>query len=84
MEILVVFESRTESMKFLNLFTDSGFFAQGVNNPREITKNCGMSVKINKKDLQIAYNLLNQYPFKHFFGMFIEENYNNLKHFKRI
>lgn len=72
---LVVFSSRSETMKFSNLLSSYGFTVAFVNTPRQISVACGISAKIDKGSLFAAREILNRRQFYTFSGIYY--SYNN-------
>ena len=67
---IVVFRSRSESMKFANILNSYGFKSAFVSTPRKISVSCGISVKIETKALQAAMEILKRRQFYTFGGVY--------------
>ena len=76
---LVVFSSRSETMKFANLLSSYGFTAAFVSTPRQISVACGISAKINQTGLFAAQEILNRRQFYTFSGIYYSYNNEYLK-----
>lgn len=67
---IVVFRSRSETMKFANILNSYGFKSAFVSTPRKISVSCGISVKIEPKGLQVAKEILKRRQFYTFGGIY--------------
>ena len=67
---LVVFSSRSETMKFANLLSSYGYKSAFVNTPRQISAACGISAKIESGSLLIAKDILSRRQFYTFAGIY--------------
>ncbi len=68
--ILVVFNSRNETLYFAQALKNQGVFFQIVNTPKEAGQACGISVKCSERILPFAKNILSSRPFRSFVGCF--------------
>ncbi|MBQ3213911.1 MAG: DUF3343 domain-containing protein [Clostridia bacterium] len=76
---LVVFRSRSETMKFANLLSSYGYKTAFVNTPRQLSVSCGISAKIEKSSLIIAREILNRRQFYTFAGIYYSDNNEYIK-----
>ena len=67
---IVVFISRSETMKFANILNSYGFKSAFINTPRKISVSCGISVKIENKAFQTAKEILKRRQFYTFGGFY--------------
>ena len=68
--ILVVFNSRNETLYFAQALKNQGVFFQIVNTPKEAGQACGISVKCSERILPFAKNILSSRPFRSFVGIY--------------
>lgn len=71
---LVVFRSRNETIKFVNILNSYGFVATVVSTPRQISVSCGISSKIDGKAVEMAKQILQRRQFYTFAGIFLANN----------
>ncbi len=71
---LVVFRSRNETIKFVNILNSYGFSATTVTTPRQITVSCGISAKIDGRALEIAKQIIGRRQFYTFGGIYYVNN----------
>ena len=74
--IIVMFNSRTDTMRFYSLIKKYNGFCSIVNTPHSLTRSCGISVKIGANQINIAKQLINSNHFSSFKGIF-EVNLTN-------
>lgn len=67
---IVVFRSRSETMKFVNILNSYGFSGAFVSTPRKISVSCGISAKIETKAFQVAKEILKRRQFYTFGGIY--------------
>lgn len=77
---LVVFSSRSETMKFATIISSYGEKSSFVSTPRKISVSCGISAKINSKALIYAKEILKRRQFYTFMGIYCVDNdeYNKI------
>ncbi len=68
--VIVVFNSRNETLYFAQSLKNQGILCQIINTPKEAGPACGISVKISQNILEIAKNILMNKPFRTFVGIF--------------
>lgn len=71
MEVLAVFQNRTQTLAFSRGLNGYGVKTRIINTPREITSSCGLSVVFASNNLNKAKHLLgvsNNYSFAGFFA----------------
>lgn len=73
---LVVFRSRSETMKFVNILNSYGVFVSVVNTPRQLSVSCGISAKIQTASLNLAKDILRRRQFYTFAGIFYSSGNN--------
>lgn len=71
---LVVFRSRNETIKFVNILNSYGFSVVAVTTPRQISVSCGISAKIDLRALEIAKQIINRRQFYTFGGIYYFAN----------
>ena len=76
---LVVFRSRSETMKFSNILNSYGFSSSFVSTPRQISVSCGISAKIEAKALQISKEILKRRQFYTFGGIYFFKDNDYIK-----
>lgn len=79
MNYLVVFRSKTETLKFASILASYGFKSTIVSTPRQISVSCGVSAFIDQKALKTAQNIVERRNFYTFAGIYI---YNNNEYVK--
>lgn len=67
---LVVFRSRSETMKFVNILNSYGVVVSIVNTPRQLSVSCGISAKIQTSCLSFAKDILKRRQFYTFAGIY--------------
>ncbi len=68
--LVVMFNSRTETMRFYNLIKNYQGFCSIINSPRSLSRSCGISVKISNNQLNFAKQLISNNNFSSFNGIF--------------
>ena len=58
---VVVFTSRTDTMKFYNAIKNYGLFCSVINTPRRLSSSCGVSVKIDKRLIIYSSTIIKQF-----------------------
>ena len=76
MNYLVVFRSRSETLKFVNLLASYGYKSSVVNTPRQISVSCGVSAKIDVNALDTTKYILARRQFYTYAGIFAIINNN--------
>ena len=76
MNYLVVFRSKSETLKFSSLLASYGCGASIVNTPRQISVSCGVSAKIDAGALGVTKQILMRRQFYTFAGIFAIYNNN--------
>ena len=76
---VVVFRSRSETMKFANILNSYGFKTAFVSTPRKISVSCGISAKIEAKALQISKEILKRRQFYTFGGIYYSQGEDYIK-----
>ncbi len=77
--IVVAFRSRTQSLHFKRLLTPMGVEGEIISTPIEISIGCGISVKMEQRDLNAVKNLLYQKQFSSFVGVYLVE-FNGMRY----
>lgn len=67
---VVVFKSRTDTMRFYNIIKRHGSFCSIINTPRILISSCGISVKISGASVNIARQIISANNFSSFFGIY--------------
>ncbi len=67
---LVVFRSRSETMKFVNILNSYGSIVSIINTPRQLSISCGISAKISPASLGLAKDILKRRQFYTFAGIY--------------
>ena len=68
--LIVVFRSRSHTVKFHSFLEKNGIFSQIVNTPKELGVGCGLSVKVNTEQLQIMKKAIKIANLSSFIGIF--------------
>lgn len=68
--ILGVFTSRNETLYFFNMLKEKGCYCDIISTPNDLGKTCGISVRFTESCLTLAYTLMQNQPFRTFFGFF--------------
>lgn len=68
---IAVFRARSETMNFASILKSYGVFATVINTPRVVNVSCGISVKFNVKDLDVAKTVLSRRRFDTFGGVYL-------------
>lgn len=76
---IIVFRSRSETMKFANILNSYGLKTAFVSTPRKISVSCGISVKIETKALQISKEILKRRQFYTFGGIYYLQGEDYIK-----
>lgn len=67
---IVVFRSRNETIKFVNILNSYSYPASVVTTPRQISVSCGISARINDRALEVAKQILQRRQFYTFGGIY--------------
>jgi len=67
---IIVFRSRTETMKFSQLLRSYGVRNSVINTPRQASVSCGISVKVELKYVDTARNILLRRRFDSYGGIY--------------
>ncbi len=67
--IIVMFTSRTDTMRFYNIIKNQGFCSI-INTPHSLSRSCGISVKISPNIISIAQKIIYNNNFSSFKGIF--------------
>ena len=70
MNYLVVFRSKTETMKFASLLGSYGYKYVLISTPRKISVSCGVSAQIDFVALEVAKLILKRRQFYSFAGIY--------------
>jgi len=70
MTFLVVFRSKSETIKFINILASYGHRAILVNTPRQISVSCGVSAKIANSALEASILILKRRQFYTYAGIY--------------
>jgi hypothetical protein len=68
---LAVFRARTETVTFANLLKSYGVNVMIISTPRQINVSCGISVRFNPDQIEIAKNILARRKFNTFGGFYL-------------
>ena len=68
--LLAVFRSRTETLNFASILRSYNVQCIIVNTPRNINVACGISVKFNRKDIDVAKMIVSRRGLSTFGGFF--------------
>lgn len=68
--LIVMFTSRTDTLKFYNILKNYNGFCSIINTPHTLSRSCGISVKISNNQLVIAQNIVKSTRFASFKGIF--------------
>ena len=68
---LAVFRARTETVNFANLLKSYGVNVMIISTPRQINVSCGISVRFNPDQIEIAKNILARRKFNTFGGFYL-------------
>lgn len=68
--LLAVFRSRTETINFASILRSYNVYCVVVNTPRNINVSCGISVKFNAQDKDIAQMIIARRGFSTFGGIY--------------
>lgn len=79
MNYLVVFRSKSETLKFASILASYGHKSAIVSTPRQISVSCGVSARIDFKALETAKNIVSRRQFYTFAGIFISNNNEYVK-----
>lgn len=82
--VIVAFRSRTQTMRFGESLRARGIPYEIINTPRQAYVGCGLSVKANKKYLQIIRRLISYKNVESFAGIFIPTYSNGKLTLKRL
>ena len=74
--LIVMFTSRTETMRFYNLIKQYNGFCSIVNTPHSLSRSCGISVKIAYTLIFLSKKIISNNNFSSFKGIF-EINLSN-------
>ena len=75
--IIVMFSSRTDTMRFYGLIKKFNGFCSIVNTPHSLSRSCGVSVKISGAQIGIAKQIILNNHFATFKGIYEINMINN-------
>lgn len=75
--IIVAFRSRANTIKFYEILRNNNIYAEIVNTPKEAGVGCGLSVKVNKSQLEIIKRAIRSLSMPSFAGIFLVNKYKN-------
>lgn len=81
---LVVFTSRTDTMKYYRAIKNYGLYCTIVNTPRSLSSSCGISVKIDNRLATPTPSIINQLHLSTFKGIFNIQYINGKEITKRL
>lgn len=85
MHCLIVFTSRNETLYLAKLLLANGFRAGIVNTPKDAGIACGISVKVEERNLPNVKMLLQSKPFRSFAGIYrVNSNGNRYSYEKLV
>lgn len=64
------FKSRSQAMRFYDLIRSRGGRSTIMNTPRQVAAGCGISVRVDYENLNLARNIMRQSSFDSFLGLF--------------
>ena len=67
---IIVFNSRTDTMRFFKIIQNYGLFCSVINTPRLLSKSCGVSVKIDSRLISQSLNVIKSNRFTTFQGVY--------------
>ncbi len=73
---VVVFASRSDTMRFYKIIKNYGLFCSVINTPRSLSSSCGVSVKIDRRLLVYSSSIIKQSNLYSFKGIFDVELIN--------
>ena len=82
--IAIAFRSRAHTMKFYQLLTANGVYAQIVNTPKEAGVGCGLSAKISPSSLVYAKKVLSKSGLNSFAGIFSVKELGSVRSVRSI
>lgn len=82
--IVVAFRSRSETVRLSEFLHAHSISAEIVNTPKEAGVGCGLSVKINARQLSIVKKAVFQIRLSSFAGFFLVKNIGGRKFVKSI
>lgn len=68
--LIVMFSSRTDTMRFYNIIKKYNGFCSIVNTPHSLSRSCGISVKIGHNLIPTASKIITSNNFNSFKGVF--------------
>ncbi|MDD4211251.1 MAG: DUF3343 domain-containing protein [Clostridia bacterium] len=68
--IIALFSNRNSTLRFYNMLTRLGVRSSVISTPKIPGFNCGVCVKLNKNDYNLATNLLYRSEFSDFLGFY--------------
>ncbi len=68
--VIVMFTSRTDTMRFYSLIKKSNGFCSIINTPHSLSRSCGISIKIGGNLIPMASQIIRNNNFSSFNGIF--------------
>ena len=68
---LAVFRARTETITFANLLKSYGVRVMVISTPRQINVSCGISVRFDENQIEVARGILARRKFNTFAGFYL-------------
>lgn len=81
---MVMFNSRTDTMRFYSLIKKFNGFCSIINTPHSLARSCGISVKISGNQVTIAKQIIANNNFNTFNGIYEINIVNNKDIVRRI
>ena len=81
---MVMFNSRTDTMRFYSLIKKFNGFCSIINTPHSLARSCGISVKISGSQVAIAKQIIANNNFNTFNGIYEINIVNNKDIVRRI
>ena len=82
--ILVVFANRNHTMQFASYMRKLAINSKIINTPRDITKACGISIVIDKKNIDMVKTILNRFQFSSLVGVYEIVDNGIFRNYRRI
>ena len=75
--VIVMFTSRSDTMRFYSIFKRFNGFGSVINTPHSLARSCGISVKISVSQINLAKQIISSNNFSSFKGIYEINTTNN-------
>ena len=82
--LIISFKNRNSLMAFNKILTNRGIATSVINTPRSIAISCGLSLKTDKRNLNLIINLVHYANINGFIGIYLYDRTNGYEQIRQI